>query len=243
MTEMPWALITGASGEMGSAISLALAKKGIPLYLHYNRSKDKIEPILHACQQLGVPAVSVQADLSEPEQIVGMFRQFPVPPLLLVNNASLDHVGLMQYVTPGMFDELVAVNVRSAFFTAQSALPAMLSKRYGRIVNIASIWGQTGASCEVLYSLTKGAVIAFTKALAKELAPNGITVNAVAPGAISGGMMERFSAEEREWIAQDIPMGRLGLPEEVASLVAYLLAPDSSYITGQILAPNGGWYT
>lgn len=243
MTEMPWALITGASGEMGSAISLALARKGIPLYLHYNRSKEKIEQILHACQQLGVPAVSVQADLSEPEQIVGMFRQFPVPPLLLVNNASLDHVGLMQYVTPGMFDELVAVNVRSAFFTAQSALPAMLSKRYGRIVNIASIWGQTGASCEVLYSLTKGAVIAFTKALAKELAPNGITVNAVAPGAISGGMMERFSAEEREWIAQDIPMGRLGLPEEVASLVAYLLAPDSSYITGQILAPNGGWYT
>lgn len=243
MRETPWALITGASGELGGAICMALAQKGIPLYLHYHRSEQKLDPIVAYCAEHGVPVFKVQADLRDPAQIDSMFAQLPVKPLLVVNNASMEHFGLVQDVTPDLFDQMVATNVRSAFFVSQKAIPSMLQERYGRIVNVASIWGQTGAACEVLYSLTKGAILSFTKALAKELAPNNITVNAVAPGAIQGGMMNRFRAEEVEWIAQDIPMGRLGQADEVASLVTYLLSNEAGYVTGQVVAPNGGWYT
>ncbi|UFJ60764.1 elongation factor P 5-aminopentanone reductase [Brevibacillus sedimenti] len=240
--QTPWALVTGASGEIGRAISLALAASGVPLYLHYHQSYDKLEPVLSECRALGVPAYALQADLRVVKQITAMFQAMPVAPLLLVNNASADHVGLFTDVSPETFDELVALNVRSAYFVTQAALGAMLLERYGRIVNISSVWGLTGGSCEVLYSLTKGAVNAFTKALAKELAPNGITVNAVAPGAIQGGMMERFSPEEREMIAAEIPAGRLGTPAEVAAVVRFLLTAEASYLTGQIISPNGGWY-
>ncbi|TRY26758.1 SDR family oxidoreductase [Brevibacillus sp. LEMMJ03] len=240
--QTPWALVTGASGEIGRAISLALAASGVPLYLHYHQSYDKLEPVLNECRARGVPAYALQADLRDVGQITAMFQAMPVAPLLLVNNASADHVGLFTDVSPEMFDELVALNVRSAYFVTQAALGAMLRERYGRIVNISSVWGLTGGSCEVLYSLTKGAVNAFTKALAKELAPNGITVNAVAPGAIQGGMMERFSPEELEMIAAEIPAGRLGTPAEVAAVVRFLLMAEASYLTGQIISPNGGWY-
>ncbi|MEJ8548339.1 elongation factor P 5-aminopentanone reductase [Brevibacillus borstelensis] len=238
----PWALVTGASGEIGRAISLALAERGIPLYLHYHQSPHKVEPILQACREKGVAAYALQADLRQTEQITAMFAAMIVQPLLVVNNASVDHVGLFSDVSPAQFDELIATNVRSAFFVSQAALPAMLRERFGRIVNISSLWGMTGASCEVLYSLAKGAVNSFTKALAKELAPNGITVNAVAPGAIQGGMMDRFSPEEVSMLASEIPAGRLGMPEEVAAVARFLLSAEASYVTGQIISPNGGWY-
>ena len=244
MTEQkPWALVTGASGTIGQAIGISLAQAGVPLYLHYNNAGERLETVLRECLLRGVPAIPLQADLRDPQQIAAMFGQMHVSPLLVVNNASVDHFGLFSDVPVELFDEMVAVNVRAAFLVCQAALPAMLRERYGRIVNISSIWGMTGASCEVLYSLTKGAVIAFTKALAKELAPNGITVNGVAPGAISGGMMDRFSPEETERIAQDIPMNRLGNPREVADVVRFLLSREASYLTGQIISPNGGWYT
>lgn len=239
----PWALVTGASGEIGQAISLALVEIGIPLYLHYHRSADKIEAILHVCRERGVPAYAMQADLRDTKQIEAMFGAMLTPPLLLVNNASIDHVGLMTDVSPEQFDDLIAANVRSTFFVTQKAIPAMLRERFGRIVNISSLWGLTGSSCEVLYSLSKGAVHAFTKAVSKELGPNGITVNAVAPGAIQGGMMNRFSREDIEMITSEIPLGRLGAPQEVAAVVRFLLSPEAGYVTGQIISPNGGWYT
>ncbi|GED29088.1 SDR family oxidoreductase [Brevibacillus centrosporus] len=241
--QTPWALVTGASGELGQAIAACLAHAGVPLYLHYYQSEHKLNGIVQLCQQLGIPFVKVQADLRDPHQITVMFQQMAIAPLLIVNNASADHVGLFSDVSVAQFDELVAANVRSAFLVTQAALSAMLRERYGRIVNISSIWGMTGGSCEVLYSLTKGAVNTFTKALAKELAPNGITVNAVAPGAISGGMMERFSPDELEMIAEEIPANRLGQPAEVAAVVRFLLSREASYVTGQIISPNGGWYT
>lgn len=243
MKETPWALVTGASGEIGQAIGTYLAEAGVPLYLHYNRSENKLDSLVQLCQEHDVPCVKLQADLRDPGQIAAMFEQMSSPPLLVVNNASADHVGLFTDVSVETFDELVATNVRSAFLVCQAALPAMLRERYGRIVNVSSIWGLTGGSCEVLYSLTKGAINTFTKALAKEMAPNGITVNAVAPGAIRGGMMERFSPDEVELIADEIPANRLGDPREVAAVVRFLLSADASYVTGQIISPNGGWYT
>ncbi|MGG1661344.1 elongation factor P 5-aminopentanone reductase [Brevibacillus sp. NRS-1366] len=239
----PWALITGASGEIGQAIGSCLAEAGVPLYLHYHLSESNLDSLVHKCQTLGVPACKLQADLRDPKQIAAMFQTMPIAPLLVVNNASVDHVGLFSDVSVDMFDEMVALNVRSSFLVSQAALPAMLRERHGRIVNVSSIWGMTGGSCEVLYSLTKGAVNTFTKALAKEMAPNGITVNAVAPGAIQGGMMQRFSPDELAMIAEEIPANRLGTPEEVAAVVRFLLTREASYVTGQIISPNGGWYT
>ncbi|WP_400163045.1 elongation factor P 5-aminopentanone reductase [Brevibacillus sp. TJ4] len=240
--QAPWAFITGASGTIGQAISICLAQSGVPLYLHYNQSPEKLEPVLQLCSQLGVPVQPLQADLRDPQQIAAMFRNMPIPPLLVVNNASVDHVGLFTDASLELFDEMIAINVRAAFLVCQLAVPAMLRERYGRIVNISSIWGLTGGSCEVLYSLSKGAINSFTKALAKELAPNGITVNAVAPGAISGGMMDKFTPDELEAIAADIPMNRLGTPGEAASVVRFLMSREASYVTGQIISPNGGWY-
>ncbi|WP_139488912.1 elongation factor P 5-aminopentanone reductase [Brevibacillus dissolubilis] len=239
----PWALITGASGEIGQAIGFALAQRGIPLYLHYNSAGDKLEPLLAYCRESGLPAFALQADLSDVQAIYQLFEAMPVKPLLVVNNASVDHFGLITDVSPQLFDHLVNVNVRSAFFISQAASQAMIREGFGRIVNISSIWGQTGSSCEVLYSLTKGAILSFTKALAKELGPSHITVNAVAPGAVAGGMMNKFSPEDIQSISEEIPLGRLGKPEEVASAVAYLLSPEAGYITGQVISLNGGWYT
>lgn len=241
--ETPWAFVSGASGEIGQAIATVLADQGVPLYLHYHLNGHKLEPLLQYCRERSVPAYPIQADLRDPEQIQAMFDLLSVKPLLLVNNSSIDHVGLFTDVSPALFDELVNVNVRSGFFLTQAAVKAMIQQQYGRIVNLSSLWGLTGGSCEVLYSLTKGAVNSFTKALAKELAPSGITVNAVAPGAVEGGMMRRFSAEEAAQIAQEIPLGRMGSGLEVASLVSYLLSPQSGYLTGQVISPNGGWYT
>lgn len=243
MRHTPWALITGASGEIGQAIAIQLAAQGVPLYLHYFQSPYKLEPIIAFCQERGVPYAIVQADLRDPLAITSMFEQMLIKPLLLVNNASIDHLGMIQDVTPQLFDELISTNVRSAFFVSQTALSAMIQEQYGRIVNVSSIWGLTGGSCEVLYSLTKGAINSFTKALAKEVARSGITVNAIAPGAIEGGMMERFSLEEKLEIAEEIPLGRLGQPAEIASLVTYLLSREAGYLTGQVISPNGGWYT
>ncbi|QDX94917.1 SDR family oxidoreductase [Brevibacillus laterosporus] len=237
-----WALVTGASGEIGQAIAKKLADESIPLYLHYNKQVEKINVLLSYCQKKDVPAIALQADLSQPEAVTSMFTQMPIKPLYIINNASIDHVGLVNDVTPALFDELVRVNMGSCFFVSQQGLPAMLQARFGRIVTISSIWGETGAACEVLYSMTKGAILSFTKALAKEVALNHITVNAVSPGAVSGGMMDRFTSEEKEDLCEEIPMGRLGQPEEVAAAVSFLLQKEAGYITGQTVSVNGGWH-
>jgi len=137
----------------------------------------------------------------------------------------------------------MSVHLKGMFLSTQLFMPHMIAQRYGRIINVSSVWGMSGASCEVLYSTTKGGVNAFTKALAKELAPSGVTVNAVAPGVVDTYMMDGFNLEEKAALQQEIPAGRFGSAEEIASLVYFLSLPESSYITGQIISPNGGWHT
>ncbi|MNI31978.1 3-oxoacyl-[acyl-carrier-protein] reductase FabG [compost metagenome] len=146
-------------------------------------------------------------------------------------------------VTEEEWDEIMAVNLKGTFLCSQIFMPYMVSQRYGRIINVSSVWGISGASCEVAYSASKGGVNAFTKALAKELAPSGVTVNAVAPGAVQTAMLASLQADEMRMLEEEIPAGRLASPEEISSLVYFLALPESGYITGQIISPNGGWIT
>jgi len=196
--------------------------------------------------KLGAQALAIPADLRSREQIGRMkerLDQLGLAPDILVNNAGIAHYGLLGDVSEEDWDNVMDVNLKGAFLCTQAFLPPMIRQKYGRIINVSSIWGLTGASCEVVYSTAKGGINAFSKALAKELAPSHVTVNAVAPGAVETRMMEGFSREEKEAIASEIPAGRFASPEEIASLVYFLALPESGYITGQIISPNGGWLT
>ena len=162
------------------------------------------------------------------------------PVELVVNNAGVSGQGVFQDTTDEMWDRYLAVNLSGARNTVKAALPHMISEKRGCIVNISSIWGQRGASCEVAYSCTKAGIIALTRSLAMELAPSGIRVNCVAPGVIDTDMMASFTAEDKAALAEETPVGRLGTAEEVAKLLLYLAGEDAGYITGQVFGVNGG---
>ncbi|GAB7388316.1 SDR family oxidoreductase [Bacillaceae bacterium] len=236
-----WALVTGAGRGIGAEIAKALARDGVHLYLHYFRSREGVREVAAYCESRGVEALVCRADLRNHEEIAALFKELPRMPDILVNNAGCDHYAPVADVTPADWEKVMNLNVRSAFFCAQHVLPSMIRRRYGRIINISSVWGICGASGEVLYSLSKGALNAFTKALAKEVAPHNITVNAVAPGAVETDMLKGFAPHELEVIKASIPLGRFGKVEEIASLVSYLASDAAGYLTGQIISPNGGW--
>jgi 3-oxoacyl-[acyl-carrier protein] reductase len=237
------ACVTGASRGIGAAVALRLAQEGYDVTLHYHASVQEAEEIAEQCLGHGVEARLVQADLTAADGAEQLFRQLSHPLDILVLNAGISTYGLIQDVTSEEWERMMNVHVRSPFFCAQKALGCMIRRRWGRIITISSIWGLTGASFEVLYSTAKGAVISFTKALAKEVAPSGITVNCVAPGLIHTDMItDAFSEEELSSIVEDIPAGRMGTPEEIAALVAFLVSKEAGYINGQIISPNGAWH-
>jgi 3-oxoacyl-[acyl-carrier protein] reductase len=239
-------LITGASRGIGAAIAERFASVGINVIIHYLNSHEEANEVARACMKHGSKVLTVSADLRSKEQILKMkekLEQRKMIPDIVVNNAGISHYGLLSEVTEEIWDEVMAVNLKGAFLCTQVFMQQMIQNKYGRIVNVSSIWGISGASCEVVYSTAKGGMNAFTKALAKELAPSGITVNAVAPGAVDTQMMTGFNAQEKAAIESEIPAGRFALPNEIASLVYFLALPESGYITGQIISPNGGWLT
>lgn len=239
-----WALITGAGRGIGAAIARRFASEGVNLILHYFRSEQEIRKVEKDCRELGVQVYLVQANLTIENGAERLVESCPISPDILVFNAGLSHYGLIQDITPVQWEELMNIHVRTPFFLAQKAIPKMIQRRWGRIVTISSIWGVTGASFEVLYSTAKGALVAFTKALAKEVAPSGITVNSVAPGLIETDMvLSAFSPEDLEGITADIPASRMGKPEEVAALVSFLTKEEAGYINGQVISLNGAWYT
>jgi 3-oxoacyl-[acyl-carrier protein] reductase len=164
-------------------------------------------------------------------------------PNILVNNAGVSHFGLLSDMSEEEWDQVMNVNLKGAFLCTKAFMPAMITAKYGRIINISSVWGISGASCEAAYSASKGGLNALTKALAKELAPSGVTVNAVAPGAVETDMLATFNKDEIAALQEEIPAGRLAQPDEIASLVYFLALPESGYITGQVISPNGGWVT
>jgi len=239
-------LVTGGSGGIGRAIAERFARGGMNVAIHYLQSHEAADETARRCRDCGVRTMTVAADLRSAAQIERMreeLERYGMTPDILVNNAGIAHFGLLQDVSEAEWDDVMAVNLKGMFLCTRTFMPAMIRQKYGRIVNVSSIWGLSGASCEVLYSTAKGGMNAFTKALAKELAPSGVTVNAVAPGAVDTAMNDRLNAQEKLELAKEIPAGRFARPEEVASLVYYLALPESGYITGQIISPNGGWLT
>jgi len=228
------ALVTGGSRGIGAAICRTLQADGWDVIVHYHTSQKEAHALATELQ-----SAPIYADLRDITQIATMFAQIGEIDLL-VNNAGIADYGLFSNLTSARLREIFAVNVNAIFHCAQCALPHMLQAKQGAIINIASIWGMTGASCEVAYSTSKAAVIGFTKALAKELGPSGIRVNCVAPGAVETDMLEAFSAEDLEAIRAETPLGTLGTPADVAHLVAFLASDRARFITGQVMSPNGG---
>lgn len=233
-----FALVTGGSGGIGSAISKQLVEDGYTVYVHYNESEEKIKELKNRIGSI----IPVQANLAMAGGVQKLWEQIHHPIDVIVYAAGKSIFGLVTDVTNEQLNEMVELQVKSVYNLLSLALPSMIHLRSGNVVIISSIWGQVGASCEVLYSMVKGAQNSYVKALAKEVALSGIRVNAVAPGAIETEMLSVFSEEDKQGIAEEIPIGRIGLPEEVAKTVSFLVSPSASYITGQIIGVNGGWH-
>lgn len=240
-------LITGASGGIGSAIAERFALDGCRIALHYSMSEEAVRLVADRCISLGADQVwTVRADISQRVEVLRMRDELKAAdfvPNVLVNNAGVAHYGMLQDVTDEEWDHVMNVNLKGTFLCSQTFMEAMVSSKYGRIINMSSVWGLSGASCEVIYSAAKGGINAFTKALAKELALSGVSVNAVAPGAVRTAMLDTLSAEELNALAEEIPVGRLAEPSDIAETVHFLALPECGYMTGQILSPNGGWIT
>ncbi|MEC0314129.1 EF-P-5 aminopentanone reductase [Bacillus subtilis] len=237
------ALITGASGGIGKSISETLAAKGYNLLLHYNTNQNAAAELAEKLSQMfGVNTEILQADLSAQDGADKLTSSIVQPVDAIVLNSGRSHFGLITDVDNATVQEMVQLHVASPYMLTRNLLPGMIRNKSGAIVAVSSIWGETGASCEVLYSMAKGAQHSFVKGLAKELAPSGIRVNAVAPGAVDTNMMNQFTPPEKEEIADEIPIGRLARPQEIADATAFLLSEKASYITGQILSVNGGWH-
>ena len=238
------ALITGASGGIGSEIAREFARKGYNIVVHYHKNKDRADQLCRELQAFGAEALPFGADLTQEEDVkrlfAAAFSRFGKIDVL-VNNAAISLWKLLTDMTEADWDSVFSINVKSLFLTCREVLPSMVAEKAGKIINISSVWGITGASCEVAYSAAKGAIIAFTKALAKEVGPSGIQVNCVAPGVIDTPMNNNLTAEDLTALIEETPAGKIGLPIDVAKAVCFLASSDSDFITGQVLSPNGGF--
>lgn len=238
------AVVTGASRGIGAAAACALAAQGCRVAVCCRQRRADAEAVAAEIRAAGGTALVFCADVSDEAAVREMFagiRRTLGEPDILVNNAGLAQQKLFTDVTAAEWDTMFGVCVKGAFHCCQAVLPHMIHQKWGRIVNVSSMWGQVGASCEVAYSAAKAALIGFTKALAKEEGPSGITVNCVAPGVIDTEMMAAFSAEEKAVLAEETPLGRLGTPEDVAAAIAFLASEAGAFFTGQVLCPNGGF--
>ncbi len=234
------ALVTGASRGIGKAIAQAIAAEGYDLTLTCASSVDKLGNLAgELTETCGVSVRAVKADAGNYEEIKRLFEEIDHLDLL-VNNAGISYVGLLPDMTVEEWDRIVAVNLSSVFYTCKLAVPLMVRAHSGRIINISSMWGNVGASTEVAYSATKGGVNSFTKALAKELAPSNIAVNAIACGVVDTDMNRCFSPEDMEQLKAEIPADRIALPEEIGEAVV-ALTKMPIYMTGQILTVDGGY--
>ncbi len=238
------AIVTGASRGIGAAIAEELARAGYRVVINYNSREDSAKRVLERINKLS-GGIIFQADVSDKEQTRAMVSAALTEYGgidVLVNNAGIAQQKLFTDITKEDWDRMVAVNLTGVFNCCQSVLPHMIRQKRGRIVNISSVWGNVGASCEVHYSAVKAGVIGLTKALAKEVAPSGITVNCIAPGCIMTDMLTQdCDSHTLHQLAEDTPLGRLGTPQDVARAAAFLCGSGSEFVTGQVLGVDGGF--
>ncbi len=230
MNNPKYALVTGASRGIGRAIAERLEKEGVELFLICHKDVRSLEPL---------SGTHFAGDIGDFEFVSNVINSMPRIDYL-INNAGISKIGLLQDMNPSEWDEILRTNLTSLYNTCHAAIPNMIHQKYGKIINISSAWGNVGASTEVAYSATKGGVNAFTRALAKELAPSNIQVNAIACGVIDTDMNKCFDEEERQALIDEIPACRMGTPDDVAELVSTLVN-GNSYLTGQIIGLDGGW--
>ena len=239
---MKTVLVTGGTKGIGKAIALEFLKQGCEVVINYCNDERSALATQEEFNMLGYCPVLMRADVSDEAQVRSMFKEyFSIYDKLdvLVNNAGISLVRVIQDTTLADWNKIFAVNVNSAFLCTKAVVDRMIGNGGGCIINVSSIWGEVGASCEVAYSASKGALIAFTKALSKELAPSKVRINCVSPGVIDTQMNADLTGEEMEQLVSQIPLGRIGYPEDVAKACVYLSEAD--YVTGEVLSVGGGF--
>ena len=239
---MKTVIVTGGSRGIGAAIVKELAKSNYNIVLNYNNSEEAAKQIQKELQEENIKIEIFKADISQRKEVkklvnfaLDKFKNIDV----LINNAGIDQIKPFMDITDEDWNKMLEVNLNSVFYCSQEVLENMIHNKKGCIINISSIWGITGASCEVHYSASKAAIDGMTRALAKEMGPSNIRVNSIAPGAIMTDMNKDCTKEEIEEINKQIPLGRFGKPEEIAKSVKWLI--EDEYVTGQVVSPNGGW--
>ena len=237
-------LITGSSKGIGAATAILFAQKGYNVVINYNDSYESASLLCRSLVSHGYSVITQKANVANRLEVELMIKEtlYRFGSIdILVNNAGVAYQGLITETDEIDFDRIVDINLKGVFNCCKSVIPSMISKQSGKIINISSMWGQVGASCEVAYSAAKAGVIGLTKALAKELAPSGITVNAIAPGLIETSMNANLTVEELNDFVEGIPLGRMGSADEIAAAIEFLASNKSDYITGQVLGINGGF--
>ena len=236
-------LITGASRGIGRACAIKFAKEGYGIIATCHNNRDLLAELETEILTLGVPCHSFVNDISNFDEVAAMcnsLKEKNCLPDILINNAAISYVGLLQDMTADEWKKVIDINLTGAFNTSKLLIPHFLNNNTGRIINISSMWGNCGASCEVAYSASKGGINSFTKSLAKELAPSGIPVNAIAFGMVDTQMNSFLTDEDKLSFIEDIPAGRMITPEEAADII-YTLSQFNSYVTGQIITADGGY--
>lgn len=241
---MKTVLISGASRGIGAAAARLFAAEGYAVAVNYRADRDSAKALVREIKEAGGEAFAVGADVADAaavdamvEEVIRRWGHIDV----LIHNAGHALQGLFTDTTPDEWRRMMAVHLDGAYHLAHAVVPLMVRRHEGRILTVSSMWGQVGASCEVAYSAAKAGLIGFTKALAKELGPSGITVNCVAPGVIDTAMCASLDEETRTALAEETPLGRLGTPEDVAEMLLFLASDRAAFVTGQVVGVNGGF--
>ena len=239
---MKTVLITGAAKGIGKKIAENLAIDGYQVVINYNQSEESAQKMQSKLQEKGCEIAIYKADISKQEEVIKLV-DFTIKKYknidVLINNAGIDSMELFTDITAEEWKRIMDTNLNSVFYMTQEVVKHMLKRKEGSIINISSIWGIVGASCEVAYSVSKAGIDAMTKSLAKELGPSNIRINSIAPGIIDTDMNKNLTKEEKEEIVKEIPLGRIGRPEDICPCIRWLI--EDKYTTGQIISPNGGW--